>query len=408
MTSEAEPQVRAQPVSRIELVALLATLSATVAFSIDAMLPALPEIGTALAPADPQRSQLIIATFVLGLGAGTLFAGPLSDAFGRRPVAVAGAVIYTLAALYASVSNDLDAILVARVVQGLGASGPRVIAVAIARDLFSGRQMARIVSFAMMIFTLVPVFAPTLGAGIAWAFGWRAIFVSFAVFSVISISWLLLRLPETLRPEFRRRFRPRAFAVGMVEVLSNRQALLATLVQTLLFAMLFAVLMSSQAVIGGLYDRTASFPLWFGVMAALSATSSLLNALVVVRFGMRNVVAWGLGVQAVLTLIFLLTQFAVWGDTAPPFAVALLWMTSVFFLAGLGIGNTNAIALEPMGHMAGMASSVVSSAATMLSAILAAFVGQMFDGTMLPLTAGVLVFGVAATGLTVLLKNSDD
>ncbi|NNL72836.1 MAG: MFS transporter, partial [Silicimonas sp.] len=181
------------PISRVELIALMGMLTATVAFSIDAMLPALPEIGVALNPAEPQRAQLVIAAFVLGLGVGTLFTGPLSDAFGRRPVAVAGAVIYSAAALYAATADSLDAVLVARAVQGLGAAGPRVVTLAIIRDLFAGRQMARITSYVMMVFTLVPVLAPSLGAGIAWAFGWRAIFLSFAVFSFISITWLLLR-----------------------------------------------------------------------------------------------------------------------------------------------------------------------------------------------------------------------
>ncbi|MBT8426168.1 MAG: multidrug effflux MFS transporter, partial [Silicimonas sp.] len=390
-----------------ELIALMGMLTATVAFSIDAMLPALPEIGVALNPAEPQRAQLVIAAFVLGLGVGTLFTGPLSDAFGRRPVAVAGAVIYSAAALYAATEDSLDAVLVARAVQGLGAAGPRVVTLAIIRDLFAGRQMARITSYVMMVFTLVPVLAPSLGAGIAWAFGWRAIFLSFAVFSFISITWLLLRQPETLTPENRRPFRPGKLIEGVVAVFSNRHVVVSICVQSLVFGMLFASLLSSQAVFGQVFDQAESFPIWFGLMAAISASSSWLNAQIVVRFGMRNVVKWALLVQAALTALFLLAQLTIWSGAAPLFPIAFLWLTSVFFLAGLGIGNLNAIALEPMGHMAGMAASIVSSTSTIASIALAAPIGQMFDGTMIPLTACSLLLGSAAFLLILAIRDSD-
>lgn len=396
------------PISRAELVALLAMLSATVAFSIDAMLPAIPEIGAALNPADPQRAQLVIATFVFGMGAGTLFAGPLSDAFGRRPVAVAGAVVYTLAALYAAMADSMTELLIARAVQGMGAAGPRVVAIALVRDLFSGRQMARITSFVMVVFTLAPIVAPTLGAGIQWAFGWRAIFLSFAVFSVISMVWLLTRQPETLPPERRRPFRLARLKAGLAEVFGHRQVMLAIAALTLIFAMLFSALLSSQAVFEQVFDKDQSFPLWFGLMAAISASSSLLNAMVVVRLGMRTVVKWALLVQAAFSVVFLLLQFTLWAGAAPPFWIGFLWFLSVFYIAGLGIGNLNAIALQPMGHIAGMASSVVGAFSTILSVILAAPIGQAFDGTMRPMTFGVLVLGAVALLAVLRLDDIDD
>lgn len=394
------------PISRVELVALLAMLSATIAFSIDAMLPALPDIGQALNPADPNRAQLVIAAFVIGMGVGTLFTGPLSDALGRRSVAVGGAVIYSLAALWGATAETLDQMLIARALQGLGAAGPRVTAIAIVRDLFSGRQMARITSFIMIVFTLVPVIAPSLGAGIAWAFGWRMIFVAFAVFSALSMLWLLTRLPETLPPERRRPFRLGKLAEGLAEVFSNRQVVLAICVQTLVFGMLFAALLSSQAVFGQVYDKAQTFPFWFGLMAAISASSSLLNAMVVVRFGMKRVVMLALLVLAILTALFLVGQVTLWRAAPPPFAIAFLWITAVFYMAGLGIGNMNAIALEPMGHIAGMASSVVSAASTVASILIAAPVGQMFDGTMLPLTASMLALSGVAFLLVLMIRDT--
>ncbi|WP_372833859.1 MFS transporter, partial [Puniceibacterium confluentis] len=149
--------------SRVEFIALIAMLFATIAFSIDSMLPALPEIGAALSPGNLNRVQLVITSFVLGMGIGTFFTGPLSDTFGRKPVVLCGAILYIVASLVAARAQSLEVLLAARVVQGLGAAGPRVVALAIIRDLYQGRGMARIMSFVMIVFTLVPAIAPSMG-----------------------------------------------------------------------------------------------------------------------------------------------------------------------------------------------------------------------------------------------------
>lgn len=407
-SNTSEPVSSRSPISKAELITLLAMLSATVAFSIDAMLPALPNIGEDLSPLDPQRAQLVIATFVFGMGLGTLFTGPLSDAFGRRAIVVGGSVIYVISALVAAIANSLEVLLFARAIQGIGAAGPRVAMLAIIRDLFAGRVMARITSFVMTVFTLVPVFAPTIGAGLQWMFGWRSIFYAFAVFSIVSALWLMLRQPETLAPENRRPFRTRVLLHGFVEVFSSRQVVIAILAQTMLFGMLFAALMSSHAVFAEIYDKEATFALWFGAMAAISASSSLLNAAIVVRFGMKNVVKWSLFMQASASLAFLLLQITWSSGTDPAFWVTFLWITSVFFLAGLGLGNMNAIALQPMGHIAGTASSVIGATSTVASIAVAIPIGQMFDGTVTPLTVGVLALGWACYGLVLMLADSDE
>ena len=187
-----------------EFIALIAMLFATIAFSIDAMLPALPEIAATLTPLDPNKAQLIVTSFVLGMGIGTLFAGPLSDSFGRRNVIVGGAVLYCAAAAIAMVAPSLETVLAARVLQGLGAAGPRVVSLALVRDLYKGREMARVVSFAMMIFTLVPAVAPLAASGIIAAWGWRAIFAAFILFAILAVVWMMLRQPETLPRAARR------------------------------------------------------------------------------------------------------------------------------------------------------------------------------------------------------------
>lgn len=378
------------PIPRAELISLLAMLMATVAFSIDAMLPSLPEIGQDLSPSDPNRAQLVLAAFIFGMGFGTLFAGPLSDAWGRKPIAVGGAVLYTGAALIGAISQDIETLLIARFIQGLGAAGPRVTAVAIARDLFSGRHMAQVMSYVIFVFTLVPIFAPTLGWSIAWAFGWRAIFMAFALFSIISMVWLVVRLPETLATEHRRPFRFALILDGLRQVFSARHVVLAMAAQTLILSILFATLMSSQQSFDIVLGRGDEFPLWFGAMAVLAASSNLVNARIVMRLGMAEVVKRTLLVHGIGTFLFLALQLAGALEGTGLFVVAFAWFTSVFFLAGFCIGNVNAIAMEPMGHIAGLAASIVAAISTVGSALIAAPIGQAFNGTLLPLTSGAL------------------
>lgn len=394
-------------VSTTELVAILAMLMATTAFSIDAMLPVLPDIASDVSAENPNKVQLVVATFLIGMGVGTLFTGPLSDAYGRRAIALGGAVIYCAAAICAALAPNVETLLVARLVQGLGAAGPRVIALALTRDLFSGREMARVISLVMMVFALVPVIAPTLGAGIAWMFGWRMIFVSFVVFSVISVSWLWLRQPETLPVEKRRPFRLTEILSGIREIVSYKQVVLTITAQSLLYAMLFVALMTSQPIFEQVFGRGPSFPLWFGLCAAISASASLINAAIVIRLGMRTVVLRSLAVQILTSVVFLgvLVLSESYGNAV--FAVFFVWMISVFFMAGLGIGNLNAIAMEPVGHMAGLAASIISASATVIGALAAVPVSLMFDGTPMPALLGSMTAAIICFALVQSLETQE-
>ncbi len=380
-----------RPLGQTEFIALTAMLFATIAFSIDSMLPAFPKIAEELTPADPNRAQLILTSFVFGMGVGTFFSGPLSDALGRRTVILGGAVLYIVGAALAWAAPSLDLVLAARVIQGLGAAGPRVASLAMVRDLYSGRQMARVVSFAMMVFTLVPAVAPALGTVVINAFGWRGIFGSFIAFSLISAGWLFLRQPETLAPEARRPFRAGPIRAAMSEILSNRMIVTSIAVQTLGFGALFATLSSTQQIFDTTFGRGAGFPYWFALIAILSAGGSLLNAQVVVRLGMRLVITATLAVQTVLSLTFGLLAWSGVLEGVAYFPVYLLWTTSVFFMAGLTFGNLNALALEPVGHIAGIASSVVSAVATVFAVLIAVPIGLAFDGTPAPLAFGICV-----------------
>ncbi|WP_269801314.1 multidrug effflux MFS transporter [Roseovarius salinarum] len=374
---------------KVEFVALMAMLVATVAFSIDAMLPALPRIGAELAPGAANRAQLVVGTFILGLGTGIFFVGPLSDSFGRKRVILAGAGVYSAGAALAWAAPTLELLLAARVLQGLGAAAARIVSLAIIRDLYAGREMARLVSFVMMVFTLVPAVAPLVGTGIIALGGWRAIFACFVLFSLATSLWLGFRLAEPLPAEHRRPFRRAALWAAVREVLSHPGVRIAIAVQTLCLATLFSSISSVQQIFGDTFGRAESFPYWFFMMALVAGSGSFLNASVVVRLGMRRLINTALTAQTVLSAI-MVAVFAAGPPEGAGFALYLVWQTTIFFQAALTLGNLNALAMEPLGHIAGMAASVINAMATVGSILLAVPVGLAFDGTPVPLMAGVL------------------
>ena len=386
--------------SQPEFIAMIAAAMALTAFSIDSMLPALPEIAQALTPDAPNRAQLVLTSFVLGMGIGTIFTGPLSDSFGRKPVILGGALLYVIGATLAGQAESLETMLASRIIQGLGVAGPRVVAIAIVRDLYQGRPMASIMSYAMMIFTLVPAVAPLLGSYIIVSFGWRAVFYSFVLFATLVIGWMMIRQPETLPLEARRPFRPTAIVAATKECFSHKVFTLSTLLQVLSFGMLFGCLSSTQQIFETSFGRADTFPRWFALIALIAGTASILYARLVVRLGMQRMISVGFGMQIFFSVAVLIAGFF----ATVPFALYVLWTTSLFFMAGLVIGNLNALAMEPVGHIAGLAASVIGAVATVLGAAIAAPIGLAFDGTPLPLaiatsTLSVLGYTIVKRGL---------
>jgi DHA1 family bicyclomycin/chloramphenicol resistance-like MFS transporter len=383
-----------------EFIALIAMMFATVAYGIDAMLPAIPEIGAALSPDDPNKGQLVLTAFVLGMGIGTFAAGPLADARGRKAVILGGFALYALGGAMAVAAPSLEWLLLARLLQGLGAAGPRVASMAMVRDLYAGPRMSQVVSFAMMVFMIVPAAAPALGQVIIGALGWRAVFASFVVFAVAGALWMGLRQPETLLPAARRPLAVAPMVAGLRDVLGRRTVLASVLAQTCVFGALFGTLSSVQAVFAQVYGKGDSFPAWFALIALFSAGASLLNASVVRRAGMWRLAAGTLAAMAAATGGMLLAvQFV-----ELPFAVFFLWLVGVFGSTGLTIGNLNAMALERLGHVAGLASSILLAVPTVLSTLIAAPMGLMFDGTPVPLVVGVLVCLCTALSMMPLLR----
>ncbi|WDA11760.1 multidrug effflux MFS transporter [Paracoccus marcusii] len=379
-----------------EFIAMLAFLFATIAFSIDAMLPALPDIAADLTPDNVNRAQLILTTFVAGMGLGTLFAGPLSDALGRKRTITIGFGIYIAATIAAIYADSLELLLVARFVQGLGAAGPRIVGLALVRDLYEGREMARISSFVMMIFIMIPAVAPTLGAGIIAISDWHGVFLAFIAFALIGALWLNIRQAETLPPAARRPLRIGTLYAAAREVLSDRQVMLATLILTLGFGQMFGLLSSAQQLFGETYGKGENFHLWFAAMALLSGSGTVLNATFVMRFGMRRIAKWAYVMQTIVSGLALTLILSGVLPQGLEFPVFFFWAVSVFFMAGVTFGNLNALALQRMGHIAGMAASIVAAISTLAAVLIAAPVGLLYNGTATPaITATLICSGLA-------------
>jgi len=372
----------------VEFVMLIAVMFAMIAFGIDSMLPAFPEIARDLGLSDVNQAQLVITIFFLGTGIGQLIMGPLSDSLGRKPVILGGLLLYMAGSVLAIYAGTLDWLLAARFFQGIGVSAPRTVTMALIRDLYAGRVMARVMSLAMTLFVLVPAVSPLLGQTIMLAFGWRALFIAFILFAIIGFVWMGLRQPETLAPQDRRPLRLKPYLRAFREVITNRSVMTYTLAMSFTYGALFAYLSSAQQIYVDTFNAGHRFPLYFAVIALISGGAGILNSLLVMRLGMRTMAtaAYLMMLLASAAFVVLLMTFPL--PTNLAFVVFLLWSVMAFFVPGLTFGNLNALAMEPMGHIAGMASAVMGAVSTALGVLIAIPIGQAYDGTPLPLLIG--------------------
>ena len=374
-----------------EFVPLIALLMSLVALAIDAMLPALPAIGHDLGAPRPNDAQFVITSLFLGLGLGQMLFGPLSDRIGRKPAIHVGLVLFMAGCLVSIFASTFEAMIAGRVLQGIGVAGPRIVTVALVRDQYEGRRMARLMSFTMAVFILVPTVAPALGQGILWLGGWRAIFTTFFAIAAVAFAWFALRQPETLPGARRRPFSPRVIGQGVLEVLRIRAALGYTLATGFVFAPFVAYLSSAQQIFQEAYGTGALFPVWFGVLALAIGCASLVNGRLVMKHGMRRI-------ARAATVSITLVSVVAWALTLafeglPPFWLFMAYLLVIFLCMGLLFGNLNALAMEPLGHIAGVGAAVVASFSTFISVPLGALVGQSFDGTMYAQIGAFAIFG---------------
>lgn len=388
----ASPDVPHRGLGFRQFVLLIAALMAANAIAIDSMLPALPDIGRSLGIDTANHTQLVITSYLLGFGAAQIIYGPLSDRFGRKRVLLVGLVIYTVASLFALSANTLGMMMAARIVQGIGAAATRIIAVAVVRDCYAGRQMARVMSLAFIVFLAVPILAPSIGQLIMIVAPWRGIFGMLFAFGLLLTFWVAMRLPETIHPDDRIPISYRGVTHAFGLVLRSRATFGYMMAMTMIMSGLFGFITSAQQVFTVAFDAGDIFTLIFAGIAFFMALASLLNARIVERLGMRRV-----SHAALIGYIAITSGHAVlvWmGDESLLLFVVLQAATMFFF--GLVVSNFNAMAMEPVGHVAGTASSLLGFTSTIGGAVMGSLLGQMFDGTTLPLTTGFAVFGLLA------------
>ncbi|RWO82687.1 multidrug effflux MFS transporter [Mesorhizobium sp.] len=382
--AEAQQQASTLPIPRWEFIALCAALMALNSLAIDIMLPALQQIGASLGVENENHRQYVIAAYILGFGGGQLFFGPISDRFGRRAPLVVGLVIYVAAASAAAIAPTFATLILCRVVQGIGAAATRVIAVSIVRDTFDGRRMAEVMSLIFMVFMAIPVVAPGIGQVIMLFASWHWIFITMAAGALIVSAWALLRLPETLHPEYRRPLTASSALGGFRIVLTNRIALCYAFASTFAFGAMFGFINSAQQIYVGVFGVGEMFPLIFAGIAGVLSLSSYLNSRLVGRIGMRRLSQSALLLFLAISLAWLVVSI----QMKMP-----LWLFITFFactmvpFGALG-ANFNALAMEPLGQLAGTASSILGFMQTFLGGVLGTLIGQAFNGTVTPLAAG--------------------
>lgn len=389
---------------RIEFVALMAATMALTAMSIDIVLPAFAEIRAefGMAP-DSAGAASIITVFFLGMAAAQLFYGPLADRFGRKPVLYAGLAIFAVGAVGSALSGTLGWVLAFRFLWGVGSAGPRVVSLGIVRDIYSGDRMARVMSFIAAVFILVPVVAPSLGALLLRWFDWRFLFWLCAALAGGVFLWML-RLPETLRPEYRiSRLQVRPIARAARLVVTNRQAVGYTVGLTFVFGAFVSYLASSERVWQDVYGRGDQFPIIFGGLALVIGIAIFFNGMLVSRIGARRIVHGALFAYVVGAGVTL--AVAVVGGGAPDFVTFVTLLGLSLAAHGLLIANANSIAMAPLGEVAGTASSIIGSFSLLGGTVLGALIDRTFDGTVTPMITAFFLAAVAATAVIVVTER---
>ena len=378
-----------------ETVALLAGLMALKAFAIDAMIPALPDIGSELGVATENMRQLVVVAYFLGFGVGQIFWGPLADRFGRKPILAAGVALYTSFALLCGIAGSFELLIAGRIAMGASAAVTRVLVTAMVRDLFEGEEMARVMSLVFMVFMLVPMLAPNIGQAILLVADWRAIFLVLAGYGAAMWLWSFAKLPETLHPEFRRALNAGEIWQGVKLAARDRLSIGYTMALTAVFGVLTAYIASIQQIIFDVFDSGHLIGLVFAAIAAPMALASWGNSRVVGRFGLRRTGHGGLIVFVLAALLHAIVAESI----DEPLWLFVLLMQLSFISFAFTTSNFGTLAMTNMAPIAGTASSFQGVAGTIGGATIGLVIGQSFDGTQLPFLLGSAACGMIALAL---------
>lgn len=390
--------------SQIEFVALMASLMSVVALGIDTLLPALDIIGIAIGTENIVDNQLLITMMFLGLGIGPLIFGPISDATGRKPVVYAGFGLFLAASVLCVTAESLTIMIIGRVLQGIGLSAPRTISIAIIRDLFSGDYMARIMSFVTVVFILVPVIAPALGQLILDTYNWQGIFYVQVIISLFVMLWFWKRQPETLTKDQRVGFSFRVFKTGFEEVIRYKTTMGYTIISGLVVGSFFVYLSASQQIFQFQYGLEDAFPIIFAGLSIAIGSAIFLNGTLVLKYGMEKIITNSLfgffGVSILYVVLFI-------SGSNPPLFLLLIFFSLQFFSIGFLFGNLRALAMQPVGHIAGIAAAITGFISTLLAVVLSVYIGRFVSNSVLPVFIGFLACSAASIGILIYVKRSN-
>lgn len=393
-----------KPLSAVEFVVLFSLITSLTAAAIDAMLPALGEIGRALAVSDAKNTQLVISLFVFGMVFGELLFGPLSDAIGRRRTILLGLAIFCAGSVLAMTASSMEQMLLGRIIQGFGVSGPKIGSRALIRDKYSGDAMARIMSYIYMVFVLVPMLAPAFGQLVMSVADWRAIFLVYLAMGVIVSLWLMLRQGETLAVERRIPLSPASLVRNGRVIVNHRRVMAYILALGAVFGAKLLYLSTAQSVFQDIYGAGTRFPLYFALLASGIGVASFSNGLLVMRLGMERLAVYALVAMAGMSAALLVT--AMLHDGQPPFLLFMLICAAIFFCFAILFSNLNAMAMQSLGRVAGLGASLTSGLSSLIAVGIAVALGRFYEQSVLPLALGFLLAGLGGLALVLLARRS--
>ncbi len=389
--------------TNLEFIILMALLMSVVALAIDAILPALNIIGADIGITNFKDNQLLIIMIFLGLGIGSLFFGPLSDSLGRKPIVFMGFGLFIIASLICIFSKNLETMIVGRILQGIALSAPRTISIAMVRDTYSGDYMARIMSFITVIFLLIPIIAPALGKFILDFYGWKAIFYTQMFFGIFVSVWFWIRQPETLDKPNRIHFSSAIFINGTKELFKFPATIGYTIISGFITGSFMVYLSTSQQVFEIQYQLTDEFPFIFAGLAISIGLATFLNGTLVLRFGMKRLVTISMIAFLIISLLYVVLFY---GKSNPSVIVLLTFFGLQFFSIGFLFGNLRSLAMEPVGHIAGIAAAITGFISTLMAVPISAYIGNFVEDTALPLFIGFTIFGILSSLILIYLNKS--
>lgn len=386
---------------QLEFILLMASLMSVVALAIDALLPALDVIGLSIGITDPVDNQLLIIMIFVGLGVGPLIFGPVSDSMGRKPVVYMGFVLFIFASLICIYANSLEVMIAGRILQGVALSAPRTISVAMVRDVYSGDFMARIMSFITVVFLLVPMVAPAMGKWILDSYNWQAIFYVQLVFALVIALWFWRRQPETLSIKNRIPFSRNILWDGLKELIKYKRTLGFTIISGFIVGSFLVYLSTAQQIFQEQYDLKEEFPYIFAGLAIAISAATFLNGTLVLRFGMERMVTTFLLLYFGVSVLYVIMYFNV---ENPSVEMLLLFFSLQFFAIGFLFGNLRALAMEPIGHIAGIGAAITGFISTLMSVPISIFIGKYVNTTALPLFIGFTICSLFSLAILYYLK----